>query len=88
MRLDRAKEETPRRLTRTAPLRWIAGLRKRAQEAASSRVAFLNPDLEEENDAELADLWLMLLASDPEGVWYSWPAASRRPQLEDSEPNP
>jgi hypothetical protein len=86
MSVDRAVEETPERLTRTTPRRWFAGLRRRIQETASSRVALLNGTPGDETDPELANLWLMLLASDPDGVWYSWPTtASGRPQLEDPE---
>ena len=49
----------------------------------------LNGTPGDETDPELANLWLMLLASDPDGVWYSWPTtASGRPQLEDPEANP
>ena len=30
------------------------------------------------------DLWFLLLATDPDGVWLPWPAADRRPQIDDA----
>jgi hypothetical protein len=42
----------------------------------------LAPQLDGENRE--VDLWLLLLASDPDGVWLPWPAADRRPQIDDA----
>jgi hypothetical protein len=68
MKVDRAPNDTPPRRAWTAPFRWLA---------RASEVALLRLDSAEETDPELADLWLMLMACDPEGTWHAWPNPGR-----------
>jgi hypothetical protein len=67
-----------------ASLRWILRLPSRVLRGISSKLAFFSFDSEEQTDPELAHLWLMLLASDPEGTWHSWPRTVRRPSVDDT----
>jgi hypothetical protein len=74
MKTDRAIDDTPPRPAWTAPFRWIARL---------ARVSLFDIDFEEETSRENANLWLLFLASDPEGTWHLWPDTARRLQLDD-----
>jgi hypothetical protein len=47
--------------------------------ARASQAAFFSFDIEEETDPELADLWLLLMACNPEGTWHARPNPARRP---------
>jgi hypothetical protein len=58
------------------PLRWIARLPARV--STGLRLAFFRPEAEEETDPEMAELWLLLNATDPDGTWHTWPAALRK----------
>jgi hypothetical protein len=78
MRVERAPNETPPRPAWLVPLRWIAGLPTRVSNALAKRRAFFRFDAEEETDPELADLWLLLSATDPDGIWHAWPGALRK----------
>jgi hypothetical protein len=60
-------------------LRWVRSLTKRL-----SRLDLLRLKARDEADPEMADLWLTLLAGDPEGTWHVWPHGVRRPQLDDT----
>jgi hypothetical protein len=51
--------------------------------ARVSQISLLRLDAKTEEDPEIADLWLMLLAGDPEATWHAWPGPARRPQFED-----
>jgi hypothetical protein len=42
----------------------------------------LAPQLDGEDRED--DLWFLLLAADPDGVWFPWPASDRRPQIDDA----
>jgi len=75
MKLDRAPNETPPRPAWTAPFRWLARV---------SEVALLRLDTAAETDPERADLWLMLMAGDPEGTWHIWSDAIRRNPSDDT----
>lgn len=86
MRLDRALEDTPQRPTRAAIFRRIAGLGAGALEAVRSATGFFRFEPQEDTDPELAELWLILLASDPDGTWYPWLGAVRRPKRDDADP--
>jgi hypothetical protein len=79
MRVDRANTATPPRQAWAAPLRWVTSLTKRVP-----RLDPLRLEARDETDPEMADLWLMLLAGDPEGTWHVWPRGVRRPQLDDT----
>jgi hypothetical protein len=83
MSVDRALEDTPPGPARTAPPGWIGRLKARLWEALRNRSEAFQFGPEYESDPEQADLWLMLLASDPDGMWRPWPATSRRHQLDD-----
>ena len=70
MRSDRAIDARPPVPAWTAPFRWLARV---------SRVSLFDLDFEDETSREDDDLWLLFLASDPEGTWYLWPDSARRP---------
>lgn len=69
MRVNRAPDNTPPRSAWTAPFRWLARV---------SQVTLFRLDIPEETDPELADLWLMLMAGDPEGTWPAWSSPDGR----------
>jgi hypothetical protein len=75
MKVDRAPTDTPPRPAWTAPFRWLARV---------SEVALLRLDTAKETDPERADLWLMLMAGDPEGTWHIWSDAIRRNPSDDT----
>jgi hypothetical protein len=85
MREDRALEDTPQRPTGIALFRWITRPWARALDVVGSKVALFSFEPDDETDAELAELWMILLASDPEGTWYPWPGEVRRPHFDDSD---
>lgn len=78
MKVHRAPQ-TERRAGIAAALPWIARLKTRL-----SRVNLppldAGDDAIDESDAGSAELWLALLASDPEGTWHAWPGLARRTQ--------
>jgi hypothetical protein len=84
MRNVRAFAETPHPPHRASLVSRIVGLPGRVATAVLAGVSRLRlaPQLDGENRQD--DLWLLLLASDPDGVWMPWPAADRRPQIDDA----
>ena len=83
MKNVRAPADAPPPPHRAGLLGRIAGLPRGAIAAAASVLSRtrLWPNLESERDDE--DLWLLLIASDPNGIWYPWHADYRRPQIDD-----
>jgi hypothetical protein len=83
MRRIRAFAHTPhpRRASLISRVVGLPGSIVVAALAGLSRVR-LAPQLDGESDEN--DLWLLLLATDPDGVWLPWPAADRRPQIDDA----
>jgi hypothetical protein len=81
MKEDRAAEDTPRSPARTALFRWITRPWARAVDAVGSKVTLFSFEPDDETDAE-AELWMILLASDPDGTWYPWPGEVRRPHFD------
>jgi hypothetical protein len=84
MREERALQDAPPCPAWIASIRRIVRLPSRAARAVCERVALFRFEPEGEPDPQLADLWLMLLATDPEGTWHAWPGASRRHQIDDT----
>jgi len=78
MKAERARTDAPSRPAWIAPLRWVARLKTRILQVALFRF-----DADGVTDPELADLWLMMLASDPEGTWHAWPDPVRSAKLDD-----
>ena len=84
MKVERALNRTPPRPAWLLLLRRIAGLLARVSKALSARLAFFRFEPEEETDPEMADLWLLLNASDPDGTWHTWPGALRKTYDDDN----
>jgi hypothetical protein len=85
MRVKRALRDAPSHRAWTAPLRWLLRLPSRVSLGVSAWLEAFRFDQVNDNDPELADLWLTLLAADPDGTWHAWPGAVRRTQLDDHD---
>ncbi len=84
MRVVRALADTPQPPHRASLIGRIVGLPGSIIAAAASGLARLRLAPELAGSRGDDDLWFLLLASDPDGIWYPWPAAYRRPQIDDT----
>jgi hypothetical protein len=80
----RALAETPGRRPKTSLIRRIAGLPHGAVAAAASGLGRLRLAPHLDGEAKEDDLWFLLLAMDPDGVWLPWTAAGERPGTDDA----
>lgn len=76
MRAIQGQSVPPQPQNNPGPLRRIRGLRRRVGAAVTGWLARLSPGLRS-GRSEDEDLWL-LLASDPDGIWYAWPDLERK----------
>ena len=85
MKVVKAFEDTPKPPHRATLIGRIVGLPGSVIAAVVSGLARLHlaPDLDGDNGDD--DLWLLLLASDPDGIWYPWPATGRRHQIDNTQ---
>jgi len=83
MRRIRAFADTPRP-RRASLISRIVGLPVSVLAAALTGLGRLRLAPQLDSDAGEDDLWFLLLATDPDGVWLPWPAADRRPQIDDA----
>jgi hypothetical protein len=67
----------------------VAGLPGRAISGFVSVLARFRPvpGLDRERVLD-DDIWLSLLASDPDGIWYLWPADERKAPLDEATSRP
>jgi hypothetical protein len=84
MRSFRAQVETPRRRPRNSLIARIAGLPHGAVAAAVGGLGRLRLAPHLDGEAKEDDLWFLLLAMDPDGVWLPWTAAGERPGIDDA----
>jgi hypothetical protein len=88
MRVVRASADRPGKPRATSVVGRVAGLPGRAVAGFASRLARFHPASELGRERVLdEDLWLLLLASDPDGIWYLWPADERKAPLDDAIPH-